>query len=92
MSRRDQLFDMESACCTCLAELSYDYANGQTVIERNGIYIVAMLLFPENEDFQRLEKFNHLQVSFTFPIECLINDVYFIAYCISNIAIFVFLK
>ncbi|CAF0862672.1 unnamed protein product [Adineta ricciae] len=60
-SRRDQLFDMQSACCTCLAELSYDYTNGQTIIERNGIYILAVLLFPENEDFQGLEKFNHLQ-------------------------------
>jgi hypothetical protein len=57
---------MESACCTCLAELSFDYTNGQTVIERNGIYILAMLLFPENEDFHRLEKFNHLQVYLFF--------------------------
>jgi hypothetical protein len=57
---------MESACCTCLAELSFDYTNGQTVIERNGIYILAMLLFPENEDFHRLEKFNHLQVNLIF--------------------------
>lgn len=55
---------MQSACCICLAELSYDYTNGQTVIERNGIYILAMLLFPDNEDFHRLEKFNHLQVNF----------------------------
>ncbi|CAF1027205.1 unnamed protein product [Adineta steineri] len=61
MSRRDQLFDMQSACCTCLAELSFDYTNSQTIIERNGIYILAVLLFPENDDFQRLEKFNHLQ-------------------------------
>ncbi|CAF4287771.1 unnamed protein product [Rotaria socialis] len=61
VSRFDQLFDMESACCTCLAELSFDYTNGQTVIERNGIYILAILLFSESEDVQRLEKFNHLQ-------------------------------
>ncbi|CAF4602877.1 unnamed protein product [Rotaria sp. Silwood1] len=61
ISRRDQLFDMESACCTCLVELSYDYTNGQTIIEQNGIYILAILLFPENEDYQRLEKFHHLQ-------------------------------
>ncbi|CAF4836312.1 unnamed protein product, partial [Rotaria sp. Silwood2] len=61
ISRRDQLFDMESACCTCLAELSYDYTNGQTIIERNGIYLLAILLFPENEDHQRLEKYHHLQ-------------------------------
>ena len=54
---------MQSACCNCLAELSYDYANGQTIIERNGIYILAMLLFPENEDSLRLERFNHLQVN-----------------------------
>ncbi len=55
---------MQSACCNCLAELSYDYTNGQTIIERNGIYIVALLLFPENEDYLRLESFNHLQVNF----------------------------
>ncbi|CAF0730724.1 unnamed protein product [Rotaria sordida] len=61
VSHFDQLFDMQSACCNCLAELSYDYTNGQTIIERNGIYILAMLLFPENEDFLRLERFNHLQ-------------------------------
>ncbi|CAF2507142.1 unnamed protein product [Rotaria sp. Silwood2] len=61
VSQFDQLFDMQSACCTCLAELSYDYTNGQTIIERNGIYILAMLLFPENEDVLRLERFNHLQ-------------------------------
>ncbi|CAF1069447.1 unnamed protein product [Rotaria sordida] len=61
ISRCDQLFDMESACCTCLAELSYDYTNGQTIIEQNGIYILATLLFSENEDYQRLEKFHHLQ-------------------------------
>jgi hypothetical protein len=54
---------MQSACCTCLAELSFDYTNGQTIIEINGIYILAMLLFPENEDCQRLEKFHHLQVN-----------------------------
>jgi hypothetical protein len=54
---------MQSACCNCLAELTYDYTNGQTIIERNGIYIVAILLFPENEDYQRLESFNHLQVN-----------------------------
>jgi hypothetical protein len=53
---------MQSACCTCLAELSFDNANGQTMIERNGIYILAMLLFPEQDDVQRTEKFIHLQV------------------------------
>ena len=54
---------MESACCTCLAELSLDYTNGQTMIERNGIYILATLLFPENEEIQHVEKFHHLQVN-----------------------------
>ena len=54
---------MKSACCNCLAELSYDYTNGQTIIERNGIYILAILLLPENEDIQRLERFHHLQVN-----------------------------
>lgn len=53
---------MKSACCICLANLSYDYTNGQTIIERNGIYMLAILLFPENEDIQRLERFQHLQV------------------------------
>ncbi|CAF5074175.1 unnamed protein product, partial [Rotaria magnacalcarata] len=52
---------MQSACCNCLAELSCDYTNGQIIIERNGIYILAMLLFPENEESLRLEKYNHLQ-------------------------------
>jgi hypothetical protein len=54
---------MKSACCNCLAELSYNYANGQTIIEQNGIYLLAILLFPENEEIQRLEKFHHLQVN-----------------------------
>ena len=54
---------MKSACCNCLSELSYNYANGQTIIERNGIYMLAILLFPENEEIQRLEKFHHLQVN-----------------------------
>ncbi|CAF4419224.1 unnamed protein product, partial [Adineta steineri] len=53
---------MQSACCNCLAELSYNFTNSQTIIERNGIYILAMLLFPDNDDVQRLETFNHLQV------------------------------
>ncbi|CAF5186342.1 unnamed protein product, partial [Rotaria magnacalcarata] len=61
ISQFDQLFDMQSACCNCLAELSCDYTNGQIIIERNGIYILAMLLFPENEESLRLEKYNHLQ-------------------------------
>ncbi|CAF0742121.1 unnamed protein product [Didymodactylos carnosus] len=58
---RDQLFDLQVACCTLLAELSYDYTNGQTIIDKNGIYVIAMLLFPENEEYQKSEKFNHLQ-------------------------------
>ena len=53
---------MESACCICLAELSFDYTSGQAIIERNGIYILAMLLFPDSEESQRSEKFFHLQV------------------------------
>lgn len=57
---------MQSACCNCLAELSYDYTSAQAIIDRNGIYILAMLLFPENEEFLRLEKFNHLQVNFNY--------------------------
>lgn len=61
-ARYSQLFDMQSACCVCLAELSFDYTNGQTIIERNGIYILALLLFPENEGFRELEKYVHLQV------------------------------
>jgi len=68
---------MKSACCNCLAELSYDYTNGQTIIERNGIYILAMLLFPETEEIQRLERFHHLQVnskSFDFLILFLIHS------------------
>ena len=52
---------MQSACCTCLTELSYDYTNGQTIVERNGIFILAMLLFPENEEQFRLEKYVHLE-------------------------------
>ena len=68
-SHYDQLFDMKSACCICLAELSYDYNSGQTIIERNGIYMLAMLLFPENEEIQRLERFQHLQVNSLF--DCL---------------------
>ena len=52
---------MQSACCTCLTELSYDYTNGQTIIERNGIFILAMLLFPDNDEYFRLEKFVHLE-------------------------------
>ncbi|CAF0932328.1 unnamed protein product [Adineta steineri] len=72
-SHYDQLFDMQSACCNCLAELSYNFTNSQTIIERNGIYILAMLLFPDNDDVQRLETFNHLQrtvfkiLRFLFP-------------------------
>lgn len=64
---------MKSACCICLAELSYDYNSGQTIIERNGIYMLAMLLFPENEEIQRLERFQHLQVDF-------FSDCFFILY------------
>ena len=65
---------MKSACCNCLSELSYDYTNGQAIIDRNGIYILALLLFPDNEDIQRLERFHHLQrtvfktLRFLFPL------------------------
>lgn len=65
---------MESACCTCLAELSFDYANGQAVIERNGIYILSLILFPESEDIQRSDKFHHLQVN-QFELEISIGDI-----------------
>ena len=65
---------MESACCTCLAELSFDYTNGQTIIERNGIYILAIILFPESEDIQRSEKFHHLQVN-SFEWEIPIGEI-----------------
>lgn len=73
-SHCDQLFDMQSACCNCLSELSYDYTNGHAIIDRNGIYILAMLLFPDSEDIQRLERFHHLQrtafktLRFLFPL------------------------
>ncbi|UJR35895.1 hypothetical protein I4U23_028638 [Adineta vaga] len=72
-SEYDQLYDMQSACCNCLAELSYDYTNSQTIIERNGIYILAVLLFPKDESLQPLETFIHLQrtvfktLRFLFP-------------------------
>ena len=57
---------MQSSCCNCLAELSCDNTNRQTIIEQNGIYILAVLLFPKDKELQRLETFIHLQVSIKF--------------------------
>lgn len=68
---------MESACCTCLAELSLDYTNGQTIIERNGIFILAMLLFPETEEIQRVEKFHHLQVNRN-SLKSIVQNLFFL--------------
>lgn len=70
---------MQSACCNCLAELSCDYTNGITIIERNGIYILAMLLFPETEEILRLERYNHLQVRKFFLQNHFISFFLFIA-------------
>ncbi|CAF1200218.1 unnamed protein product, partial [Adineta ricciae] len=60
-SELDQFYDMQSSCCNCLAELSCDNTNRQTIIEQNGIYILAVLLFPKDKELQRLETFIHLQ-------------------------------
>lgn len=72
----DHLFDMKAACCHCLSELSLNYTNGQKIIEANGIYTIAQLLFPEREEFRRRSSFFRLQVAFVFFLGDESIDVY----------------
>lgn len=92
MMNLDRLFDMHAACCNCLSELSLNFNNGQTIIEANGIYIVAKLLFPENEEWRERRSFLNLQVILISSFIILLKFRYELGQSFSNIEIFILIE
>lgn len=52
------------ACCTALAELVLNDANGQQIIQANGLYSLGLLILPEDVSTEKDKKrATKLQVS-----------------------------
>nr|XP_039262607.1 serine/threonine-protein kinase Nek10-like [Styela clava] len=57
----EQILKLKSVCCTALSELSLD--NAQTVVEGNGVYIIAKLILPEDLPSSCTSSALHLQLN-----------------------------